>query len=298
MLRLLIVGWLLIMPSMAMADVKVLTSIKPLQLIAEAITEGVSTSATEALLPIGASAHHYSLRPSDMSKLQGADLFYWIGPEMEVFLVKALQRRDKNTTAVHTLPEIYLRTFDAHDTQDEHDHDHPANTTDLHLWLSSVNAKVIAKKMAADLSLIDPANQAIYEKNLLNFNKSIDSLDNYIKQQLANTPLKPFFVLHETYNYFEEAYGIKHQGVFSINASIQPGVRQIAQMQAQLKQTGESCVFYEPPMPPKLATTLTKGLPVQLVMLDAMGDNVTVNAKGYTSLLNNLLEALLHCKRT
>ena len=38
------------------------------------------------LLPDGASEHDYSLRPSDVKRLQNADLVVWIGPEMEAFM--------------------------------------------------------------------------------------------------------------------------------------------------------------------------------------------------------------------
>jgi zinc transport system substrate-binding protein len=50
----------------AQAEVKVLTSIKPLQLIAAAVQDGVAIP--EVLLPPGASPHNYALRPSDVRK--------------------------------------------------------------------------------------------------------------------------------------------------------------------------------------------------------------------------------------
>ena len=68
----------------AQAEVKVLTSIKPLQLIAAAVQDGVAIP--EVLLPPGASPHNYALRPSDVRRVQSVDLLYWIGPDMESFL--------------------------------------------------------------------------------------------------------------------------------------------------------------------------------------------------------------------
>ncbi|WP_375141910.1 metal ABC transporter solute-binding protein, Zn/Mn family, partial [Klebsiella pneumoniae] len=41
--------------------------------------------------PDGASEHDYSLRPSDVKRLQNADLVVWIGPEMEAFMDKSTQ---------------------------------------------------------------------------------------------------------------------------------------------------------------------------------------------------------------
>ena len=56
----------------AHAEVRVLTSIKPLQLIAAAVQDGVGTP--EVLLPPGASPHNFALRPSDVRRVQEVEL--------------------------------------------------------------------------------------------------------------------------------------------------------------------------------------------------------------------------------
>ena len=56
----------------AHAEVRVLTSIKPLQLIAAAVQEGVGVP--EVLLPPGASPHNFALRPSDVRRVQEVEL--------------------------------------------------------------------------------------------------------------------------------------------------------------------------------------------------------------------------------
>lgn len=72
----------------APAHSAVVASIKPLGFIAAAIADGVTP--VEVLLPDGASEHDYALRPSDIKRLQGADLVVWIGPEMEAFMPRAV----------------------------------------------------------------------------------------------------------------------------------------------------------------------------------------------------------------
>ena len=145
----------------ARAEVNVLTSIKPLQLIAAAVQDGVGHP--EVLLPPNASPHNYALRPSDVRRVQSADLLYWIGPDMEGFLPRVIKGRTLPSVTVQTLPGLKLRHFaeDSHSHEEdaaEHDHDHRPGTLDAHLWLAPDNARVIAAKMAADLSEKDPAN--------------------------------------------------------------------------------------------------------------------------------------------
>ncbi|AUM67478.1 zinc ABC transporter substrate-binding protein ZnuA [Pseudomonas bijieensis] len=294
-----VASFLLIGP--AQADVKVLTSIKPLQLIAAAVQDGVAVP--EVLLPPGASPHHYALRPSDVRKVQSVDLLYWIGPDMEGFLPRVLNGRTLPSVAVQDLPGLKLRHFaqdsashedDDHDG-DEHDHDHRPGSVDAHLWLSPLNARVIAAKMAADLSAADPANAARYQSNLKGFNQRLDALDTRLKARLAGVAGKPYFVFHEAFDYFEDNYGLKHAGVFAVAAEVQPGAQHVAAMRTRLQAVGKTCVFSEPPLRPRLAETLVAGLPVKLAELDALGGYTPATAQGYEQLLEKLGNDLAGC---
>ncbi|MDH0620749.1 zinc ABC transporter substrate-binding protein [Pseudomonas fulva] len=282
----------------AHADVHVLTSIKPLQQIAAAVQEGVGSP--EVLLPPGASPHHYALRPSDVRRVAEADLLYWIGPDMEGFLPKVLTSRSKTTVAVQSLPGMKLRHFgeDSHshdEDHDDHDHDHRPGSLDAHLWLSSMNARVIAGKMAADLASVDPANADRYTRNLATFTQRLDALDTRIKARVAGVAGKPYFVFHEAFDYFEAEYGLKHTGVFSVASEVQPGAQHVAAMRKRLQEVGKTCVFSEPPLRPRLAETLTAGLPVRLAELDALGGTDPVDAQGYERLLDKLGGDLASC---
>jgi zinc transport system substrate-binding protein len=282
----------------AQAEVRVLTSIKPLQLIAAAVQDGVAIP--EVLLPPGASPHNYALRPSDVRKVQSVDLLYWIGPDMEGFMPRVLNGRTLPSVAVQDLPGLKLRHFaeDNHshaEEADEHDHDHRPGTLDAHLWLSPANARVIAAKIAADLGAADPANAAHYQRNLKAFDERLDALDARLKKRLAGVEGKPYFVFHEAFDYFEDAYGLKHAGVFSVAAEVQPGAQHVAAMRARLQEVGKTCVFSEPPLRPRLAETLVAGLPVKLAELDALGGYTPATAQGYEQVLEKLGNDLAGC---
>ncbi|MGN7741801.1 zinc ABC transporter substrate-binding protein [Pseudomonas sp. 22526] len=284
--------------SSAQAEVRVLTSIKPLQLIAAAVQDGIAVP--EVLLPPGASPHNYALRPSDVRKVQSVELLYWIGPDMESFLPRVLKGRTLPSLAIQDLPGLKLRHFaeDNHshaEEADEHDHDHRPGSLDAHLWLSPVNARVIADRMAADLSAADPANAARYQSNAKAFDARLDALDARLKARLAPIAGKPYFVFHEAFDYFEEAYGLKHAGVFSVAAEVQPGAQHVATMRKRLQEVGKTCVFSEPPLRPRLAETLVAGLPVKLAELDALGGYTPATAQGYEQVLEKLGNDLAGC---
>lgn len=307
MFRFLLISCLSLWGISAHAQVQILTSIKPLQLIAAAIQTGQGEP--QVLLPPGASPHYFVLRPSDAKRLDQADLFYWIGADLENFLPRLLKQRSQLSVAVQTLPELQLRYFtepqhqhhedehaDEHaDNLVEHDHAHQPGAVDAHLWLLPHNARVIAQRMSADLSALDPDNALSYAANLRAFNQRLDVLDQQLQAQLKPLQGKSFFVFHEAFNYFEQAYGLQHAGVFALSSELQPGAKHVSQMRTRLQQAGPSCVFSEPPMQPRLAHTLADGLPVILAELDALGSNIEVNAEGYEQLLQRLAEQFSTC---
>ena len=304
MLRFLLLSCLSLLALSAQAQVQILTSIKPLQLIAAAIQDGQGEP--QVLLPPGASPHYFVLRPSDAKRLDNADLFYWIGPDLENFLPRLLKQRSQPSVAAQDLPDLHLQYFaeaHAHDHDHghaliEHDHAHQPGTVDAHLWLDPHNAEVIAQRISADLSALDPENAAHYAANLQAFSQALQEVDGQLKVELAPLKNQTFFVFHEAFNYFEQAYGLAHTGVFAVSSEVQPGAKHVQQMRTRLQQAGAACVFSEPPLQPRLAQTLAAGLPVKLAELDALGVDIPVSAQGYTQLLRNLGAQFSACLST
>lgn len=95
--------------SVAAEDVKVLATIKPLQLLAADIVG--DTGQVELLVKPGASPHHYSMKPSDRRKLDDAHVIAWVGPDLETFLTKTM----RNTDA------LVLQMAEAEDGHEDHD---------------------------------------------------------------------------------------------------------------------------------------------------------------------------------
>lgn len=130
----------------ASAAVNLVTSIKPLQLIAAEIQDGLGEPT--AVVPAGASPHSFTLKPSTVRDLQQADLVYWIGPGLETYLSKTLEARRGKTVSIQNLDGLHVRHFgdsqlgntdqvipDEH-SDDDHDDLHRSGSIDVHLWLN------------------------------------------------------------------------------------------------------------------------------------------------------------------
>ena len=168
---------LMLVPLSQARAVEVLATIKPLQLIASAITEGVTE--TQLLLPPGSSPHDYALRPSDVRKTKRADLVLWVGPELERFLAPVLEKKANSLMLLPLMSEEHNEhehehhkiAIESHD--DHHDHPHDHGTQDVHIWLDPHQAEQIAQLLAGRLIMLDPDNSARYQHNLQQFQTAL-----------------------------------------------------------------------------------------------------------------------------
>lgn len=293
----LLCGLLLSFPLHA-ATPQVVTTIKPLQMIAAAVLGDIAEP--EVLLPPAASPHNYALRPSDRRQLAAADRVYWVGPDLERFLERLLDNQD-SARRVDQAPGLSLRYFGDeqehhHHDHDEHDgHDHAPGTLDAHIWLSAANTRQIALWMADDLGQLYPQHQQQLQHNTKAFIQRLAQVHEQLQQRLRPLTDKPYFVFHDAYGYFEDSLGIQRRDVFTLSTEIQPGARHLQNLRQRLTDAGPSCVFREPQFPAERITTLSDGLPVRAAELDPLGIDIPMGPGSYEQLLGELGDALAGC---
>lgn len=289
--------------SAAAATPNVLTSVKPLQLIAAAVLDGIAEP--EVLLPPTASPHNYALRPSDRRQIAATDRLYWVGPELERFLQHLLENQP-SARRLDQIPSLTLRSFDAaqqsgdghdhsHGPDDHGDHEHAPGSLDPHIWLSAANARLIAQWMAADLAQLFPEHGEQLQANAAAFGQRLEQLQARLQQRLQPLAGKPYFVFHDAYGYLEDSVGLQPLGVFTLSMELQPGARHLHQLRQQLAAAGPSCVFREPQFPAERLATLSAGMPVREAELDPLGITIPAGTGSYEQLLESLGTELAEC---
>ena len=122
--------------------ISVVADIAPVQGLVARVMAGVATPAV--LIPPGASAHDYALRPSDARALASADVVIWMGPALTPWLDRSLDAAagDAERLNLLDLPGTQILTlregsaFGVHDHGhghgDDHDDDHDDEHDDEH----------------------------------------------------------------------------------------------------------------------------------------------------------------------
>ena len=303
---------ILVATSAVRAELKVVTTIKPLHSLIANVMDGVGEPAL--IIEGSTSPHSFTLKPSHAKLLEEADIIFWVGESIETFMERPLESIVKNAEVVEFMEvesinklkfreESIFEDHDDHDDHDDHvdhddhsghdDHGHAHGEFDVHIWLDPMNAKEMVHEIAHELGDLDPANKNKYEANAQATIQALDQLINDIEKGI-NKDAK-FVVFHDAYQYFEERFGVRAAGALTLNTDVLPGAKQIADIQDVIKDRGIKCIFSEPQFNPKIITTIAEDMNIKTGVFDPLGANIDSNKDLYFKLIQNLGNELKGC---
>ena len=312
-----LLGGLLFLPLVALAtQPQIVTSIKPIHSLVAGVMRGVG----EPLLLVsgGASPHDYSLKPSEARAIEQAQAVFWIGPDLESFLIRPLNNvKDKvrvvallDAPGMTVLPLREGGTWEPHGHEHGHDehghetsedgdgndhqHDHQAGH-DPHVWLDPVNAIAMVRRIMTVLGEVDIAHRADYQRNGAALIEHLDHLNQRLAMELAPVRQQPYLVFHDAYQYFEQRYDLDAIGSVTMSAERRPGAKRVADIQARIRDLQVRCVFSEPQFQPALVETIIAGSAARRGVLDPLGAELPPGPDAYFQLLQGLATSLRAC---
>lgn len=315
-------------PTKSDADIHVVVSIKPIHSLVAAV---MGDTGTPTVLIEGASSpHSYALRPSQVQSLQDAHVVFWIGPQLEQFMSKAIKTVGANAASVRLIDTKGLARLpyreghdhdhghDEHDKHDEHDHDkdkkhdeqdhakhdehdhdkhdeHGAEEVDPHVWLDPENAKTMVDAIAAALAAANPGAAEAYKSNAAKTKARLDALSHEVAETLHDVEDARFIVFHDAYQYFEVRFGMKSAGAITLNPEANPGAERLSEVKEQIVEMGATCVFSEPQFKPKLVELVIEGTSAKSAEIDPLGAAVPAGPDHYGTMIRSMANSMHDC---
>ena len=314
------------------AEIKVVTSIKPIHSLVSYIMDGVGSP--DLIVDGYNSPHGFSLKPSHAKMLQEADIVIYVGEGVEEFLEKPLESIANNAVKFELLSQSGIKKLkfrernifeghddhddhghdkkakkDDHDDHDDHDHDkkakkdddhddhghddHGHGEFDPHIWLDPMNAKIIVKKVTNQLSKLDKENSSVYKSNSKKALKEIDQLIKEVKSDI-NKDAK-VVVFHDAYQYFEKRFKVNIIGALTVNTDVLPGAEQLAEIREVIEHEKVTCVLSEPQFNPDIVETIAKDTNINMGVLDPLGATLDKGKTLYFELISNISSSLKNC---
>lgn len=291
----------------AMADIKVVATIKPIHALVAGVMDGIGSP--DLLVTGSASPHTFALKPSGARALNEAAVVFGVSPAVEPFTVKIFASLPKGVRVVtlsgapgvQHLAARREATFEPHDHADHADHeghDHSEaehGASDGHVWLDPQNAKAMVDEIARALSEASPGNAARLGANAARVKAEIDAMNQEIAATLAPVKARPYVVFHDAYQYFEHHYGLSPAGAITVGPDIQPGAKRLGEIRRKIGDLAAVCVFAEPQYSSNVMRAVTDGTTARFGTLDPEGALVEPGAGAYAALMRNLATNLRGC---
>ena len=276
---------------------KIITTIKPLH----SILLNIVDTDVDLLLDSNFSPHDFKLKPSDMNKLNDADILIYIDESIETFIERPLASIKNDVKTIKILGNANLSllpireggVWEEEDHGDGHHHDH--GDYDAHVWLSNENVIKMTKFLIKELSKINPDKKNIYKANAKVFIKKLKDNSKKVKKELASVKNKPYIVFHDAYQYFENENSLNSVGSISLNPEISPTPKRIQEIKSKIKKDNVVCLFREPQFPSRIVQTVIQDTNAKEGELDPVGFNLVPGKNLYFELINNLSKGLRNC---
>jgi zinc transport system substrate-binding protein len=266
-------AWLAACGTVAAEPIRAFVSIGPQAFLTDRIGDG--RIAVSVLVGPGQNHHTFEPTPRQLAELSDASLYFTIGLPFEQRVVEKVRAANPNLRAIDTRADIALRKMEPADRDADHDHGPAAGAADPHVWLSPMNAKVVATSMAAGLKEADAANAAEYERNLAELQQELDAVHARIAQFLAPFHGAALYVYHPAFGYFADAYGL-HQVAVEIEGK-EPTAKQLADLITRARQDQVRVIFVQQQFPKKSAEVVAREIGGVVVPIDPLAADYLSN---------------------
>ena len=219
------------------------------------------------LLGPGKDAHSYDPTAQDLIKIQNADLFVYIGGEMEKWSDKVLNsledRGNKIICIADDVETIEEKDVDGAEDEEEHDHEneddeHEEGAFDEHIWTSPSNAIKMVQTLEKAMEEIDSENANKYKANSEKYIAQIKEVDKKI-QNIVDNKKRDRLVFGDKMpmQYFIEYYKLKVSAAFNgCSTETEPSASTIAYLENKVKEEKIPVVLYVELNPGKVAKTI------------------------------------------
>jgi zinc transport system substrate-binding protein len=244
------------------AKIKVVATLFPLYDMARNI--GGEKADVSLLMPPGVEPHTFEPTPSDIIKINEADIFVYTDRFMEPWaadMIKGVVNKKLIVVDASKGTQMISAEF--------HDRDEPQGARDPHIWLDFDNARIMARNIAGALEAKDPADKAFFQQRAADYDKKLSELDTSFRKTLGTCRHKEIvYAGHYAFGYLAKRYGLKYLAAQGVSPNAEPTAKDLTNLVEQIRKNNIHYVFYEELTSPKIAETIAGETDASLLLLN------------------------------
>ena len=232
----------------------VVTTVSPITSIAADVIGDLAR--IQGVVPEGTNSHTFEPTPSVSEVLEGADVVFANGLQLEEPTL-ALARDVAGDATIVELGDLIVSPDDyLYDFSFPEDEGKP----NPHLWTDPTLAKGYARYIADTMSEVDPDNAETYEANRAEFDGIVDELDAALRTALDTVPEdnRKLVTYHDAYAYWAQTYGWTVVGAVQPEDFGDPSPRAVADLVDQIRAEDVPAVFGSEVFPSPVLETIAE----------------------------------------
>ena len=239
--------------------ITIYTTVYPLQYFAEQI--GGDYVDVNSVYPAGVDEHTFEPTQKDIINIAEADLFYYIGYNLEGFVTNAKKTlKNENVDMIAIGEEVHIgedsHTAEEHNHEEEDDHGHEHGSTDPHLWIDPVYAKEMAELIKDSLSSKLPEQSDTFESNYEALAEKLDNLNEDYSKTIENAKHSEFLVSHAAFGYWTSRYGLDQISISGISTSEEPSQKSLQNLVEKARKYNLKYLLVEQNVSSKLTNVI------------------------------------------
>ncbi len=199
------------------------------------------------LTPPGSEPHDIELRPRDVAAIQSADAVFYLSHGFQPAVEQAAG--GAHGTRVDALAGIALRSG----IGDE------SGKADPHIWLDPVLFARVVTRIGHALGR--PRRAAALRHRVLALNAAY-------RRGLARCDRREFVTSHAAFGYLAARYHLHQVAITGLDPQSEPSAQRLKSLSELVRRDGETTVFFEKLVSPKLAQTVAREAGARTAVLD------------------------------
>lgn len=253
------------------------------------------------LLGPGKDSHSYDPTAQDLITIQNADLFVYVGGEMESWSGKVLGSLENTDRKIICISDD-IETIEEQEVdgaeEEEENHEHEEESFDEHIWTSPKNAIIMINTLEKAMEEVDNENSDVYQENAKNYIAQIEEIDTKI-QQIVDNKVRDRLIFADKMpmQYFINYYGLEVSAAFSgCSTETEPSASTIAYLEKKVKEENIPVVLYIELNDGKVAKTIANEAEnceaMQIQTLHNISKDDFENGETWVSLMTRNIDVL------
>ena len=245
----------------------------PVYELTSRLCEGTDITVTRLVTESVSCLHDYALNVNQVKAAESAEVIVMNGAGLEEFMEDVLHKSG------YLIDSSYGITLTECEEGDEHGHDHGHeghnHDVDNHIWLSPLNASIMAQNICEGLCGIYPKQESIFRANLVVLLSDLEALQAYGEAQLADLPCRELITFHDGFGYLAASFGLTILRAIEEESGSEASAAELIELIEEVEHHGLPAIFTEANGSVSAAAVIARetGVPAYTLDMAMSGDS-------------------------